>query len=263
MKAIRPIVLDEIPQEILTYLGGIEGITFPRQGQTSDVGIIQSKEGIAVLKRTRGKQFCEWLRKEIEVLNGLTTTDLPIPKVYTVKDEGEEVWALFELLEGVTLRSYFATETEIEKKHAVIYQFGQTLARIHDTPCPPSLQKGNWLDHMLQQAAYNLANYQVDGTKQQLDYLVANKPKEIRQTLIHGDFTIDNLLVKDGVISGLIDWSGGAFGDPRYDAALAIRPKPSIFESENEIVIFFEGYGKKIIDNEEYRYFKEGLYEFF
>jgi aminoglycoside phosphotransferase (APT) family kinase protein len=61
----------------------------------------------------------------------------------------------------------------------------------------------------------------------------------------------------------VIDWSGSAFGDPRYDVALAIRPKPNAFQTDEDLDAFFAGYGEKIVSEEEYRYFAEGLYSFF
>lgn len=87
--------------------------------------------------------------------------------------------------------------------------------------------------------------------------------KEFTQTFIHGDFTIDNVLVSNAVVTGIIDWAGGVYGDPRYDVSLAIRPKLNAFETGRDIQIFFEGYGQKIIDEEDYNYFANGLYEFF
>ena len=70
-------------------------------------------------------------------------------------------------------------------------------------------------------------------------------------------------MVYEGRISGIIDWSGGAYGDPRYDLSLAIRPKPNIFQSSKDHNAFFDGYGKKIITDAEYEYFEDGLYAFF
>lgn len=65
------------------------------------------------------------------------------------------------------------------------------------------------------------------------------------------------------MVTGVIDWSGGAHGDPRYDLSLAIRPKPNAFESERDKQIFFKGYRGKMIDDDVYDYFVNGLYEFF
>jgi len=100
---------------------------------------------------------------------------------------------------------------------------------------------------MLNQAEYNLKNYKVDGNEKLLEFIKTNKPNLYKQTFIHGDFTIDNVLVSNGVITGVIDWASGAYGDPRYDVSLAIRPKSNAFEHEIDKVIFFEGYGKRLL----------------
>ncbi|WP_225316098.1 hypothetical protein [Lysinibacillus fusiformis] len=39
--------------------------------------------------------------------------------------------------------------------------------------------------------------------------------------------------------------------------------KPQAFETERDRQIFYEGYGRKLINQNEYNYFKNGLYEFF
>jgi len=50
---------------------------------------------------------------------------------------------------------------------------------------------------------------------------------------------------------------------PRYDLALAIRPKKAkLFQTLQERQAFFEGYGLSELSQSEYRYFV-GLYEFF
>ncbi|MED3979825.1 aminoglycoside phosphotransferase family protein [Priestia megaterium] len=82
-----------------------------------------------------------------------------------------------------------------------------------------------------------------------------------QEVLIHGDYTIDNVLVHDGQITAVIDWSGGTLGDARYDMALAVRFEDGIFTGK-ESASFFKGYGKGISQSE-FCYFAEGLYEFF
>jgi len=261
-----PISLQEIPNEITDFTGTIKSMKFPRQGYTSDVGIIESDRGRLVIKRSKGEQYCSWLSQEVNNLRYLRNTMLPIPRIYqTIKREAEDqIWALMEFIEGETLRQALYNERDSDKRHELIFNFGNLLSKIHSTPCPGELI-GNihWLDTMISRAEYNFNHYQVDGTAQLLHFLKTKKPKPIKQSLIHGDFTIDNVLVYDGKITGIIDWSGGAFGDPRYDLSLAIRPKPNAFETKSDLDVFFEGYGTRILDEQEYRYFKEGLNEFF
>ena len=107
--------------------------------------------------------------------------------------------------------------------------------------------KGNdqWLNNMLVQAAYNLENFEVDGNEILLNQITSTPLQIETHKLIHGDFTIDNVLIQDGEITGIIDWGSAAFGDPRFDVALAIRPKPNAFQEAIDKEIFFEGYGEK------------------
>lgn len=267
---MAPIGIKEIPSKIRKQLGHIHHITFPGQGQTSDVGIIHSARGVSVLKRAKGRQFSEWLEREAYVLECLAQTDLKVPQIYDFvqRDDEEdedaiESWLLMEHMEGETLLDFLADEDDPVTRYHILFQFGRTLRRIHSTPCPDGLVSDvKWLDRMLEQAEYNLEHFNA-GTEELLEELRNNKPEDIEPTLIHGDFTVDNVLVDEGGISGIIDWSGGAYGDPRYDVALAIRPKQVVFENEDDLEAFFDGYGKKIINDEEYDYFERGLYTFF
>ncbi|WP_077303486.1 phosphotransferase family protein [Virgibacillus pantothenticus] len=262
-----PIHIDEIPIEIKEFFNKIISISFPRQGYTSNLAIIESDQGFFALKRTKGKLFNSMLKKEVSILNTLNNkTELPVPKVkkFIEKYNNSESWALLNFIEGETIRMALFNEYRSEKRQEIIFSFGEILSEIHSTPCPDELvMKQPWLDQMLFEAEYNSNNYSVDGTKELLERIKVKKPKEYKQTLIHGDFTIDNVMISNGVITGVIDWGSGAYGDPRYDVSLAIRPKPNAFENEIDKQIFFEGYGGRIIDEDEYEYFANGLYEFF
>jgi aminoglycoside phosphotransferase (APT) family kinase protein len=263
-----PIRLGEIPQEIREQLGSIRDIRFPRQGCTSNVAIIDSEQGRFVLKRCRGAKYTGWLQREAFVLSHLSKTALPVPSLRAFAEDRDEQggiqsWLLMDHLPGEPIRECLEREKDPDKRRSILFEFGKTLRELHSTPCPDEL-KGDetWLDRMLDQAEYNLRHYRVDGTAELLDWLKTNRPAEIGQALIHGDCTIDNFLVRDGKISAIIDWNGGAFGDPRYDAALAVRPKEGLFEWPEDYDAFFGGYGKRILTGEQYAYFN-GIYEFF
>ncbi|WP_343223414.1 aminoglycoside phosphotransferase family protein [Paenibacillus solanacearum] len=263
---LNPIPLQDIPEPITDHVGTVKSIAFPRQGHTSDVAIIVGTAGRYVIKRAKGEQYSGWLFQEADVLRALRAVSLPVPDIYQLvkQPDDSQAWALLQFLEGETLREALQKERRSAKRQELIYKFGACLSAVHATPCPESLVgNSDWLDNRLKQAEYNLAHYEMDGTAELLQWLKTNKPLPQHYTFIHGDFTIDNVLVAEGNISGIIDWSGGAFGDPRYDLSLAIRPKPNAFENRMDIDAFFAGYGTQTLTEQEYIYFTNGLYAFF
>ncbi|MHA6298068.1 phosphotransferase family protein [Devosia sp. CAU 1758] len=54
---------------------------------------------------------------------------------------------------------------------------------------------------------------------------MANDLPDLRR-LVHGDFGSNNVLVQDGVVIGLIDWSEAMIGDPVYDLANLLFWRP-------------------------------------
>lgn len=257
--------IQDIPIEIIDQIGEVRRITFPRQGHTSIVAILDTLDQKYIVKKTENDLYNEWLSKEYNVLQYLCDTGLPVPKAYSFCAENQSRWLLMDYMDGISLREFLSREPDLKEKEKAIFNFGRCLKKLHESACPIELLKKDhsWLDSMLIQAEYNLTHFAVDGSEELLKRLKEEKPKPIENTLIHGDFTIDNVLVNECNIVGVIDWSGAAFGDPRYDVSLAIRPKHNAFENERDKEIFFEAYGTLRLTDEEYDYFENGIYNFF
>lgn len=252
-----------IPVVFQERIGTIHSFSYPkRQGATSEVTFIKTSLGEFVCKSANNALYRNWLRKESEVLKKLNEeTDLPIPVFYGFIEEEENSYLLMSRIQGVPLRQALSESTSVEEKSKLAWSFGQLMKHLHQTKPPKSWDLSrNWLDDQLAAATYNLANYEVDGNQQLLDKLKGNKPGPVPQTVIHGDCTVDNVLVCEGVVSSLIDLSGCTYGDPRYDVALGIRA----FLSDHVLLdAFYLGYEAKRMSIEEFTYFEEGLYEFF
>ena len=263
-----PITLDKLPQEVRACLGAIQRLTYPQQGCTSDSAIAESERGVYLIKRSRGPQFCQWLAQEFRVLAALAASPLPVPRPHQFlrcsTSPGAEAWLVMDCLPGASLRTVLQGALAPGTRLHLLRAFGQVLAAIHATPAPPDVAQPDrpWLDRTLDMAAYNLAHFHVDGSPELLERLQRDRPADVPATLIHGDYTLDNVLVAGNAVSGVIDWSGGDWGDPRYDIALAIRPEPEAFGHQTDFQAFFEGYGNRPLSDDEYRYFN-GLYEFF
>lgn len=252
-----------IPEQFQEIIGNVQRTSFPkRQGATSEVVFLHTVQGNFVCKCSSLPKYRSWLLKEAKVMEELNVnTALSIPTYHHYMEDESKSYLLMSLEKGIPLREALIAAKTDEEKTNLIRSFGTKLRTLHETDPPPKWrQQESWLDLQLKKAAYNLKNYEVDGDQLLLDSLKENKPDNITQTLIHGDFTIDNVLVTENRVQTFIDLSESAFGDPRYDVALAIR---SFLYDKDLLNAFYEGYKLQRISKEEFDYFDGGLYEFF
>jgi aminoglycoside phosphotransferase (APT) family kinase protein len=259
-----PIHREDIPKWIIEKISStIHIVDSLPEGGTSEVALLTTDAGKFVLKRSKRAPFDEWLKREAEVLGQLAGTGLPVPQLIAFLEEPPCIWALMSFIEGETVRSALRRTLETGERRQVIKAFAEALKLLHKTPVPDRLKHHqSWIDRMLEEAEDNLHHYETDGSPELLEQLKRERPVIMEECLIHGDCTVDNVMVKDGRLAGIIDWSGGTSGDPDYDIALAVRPKPGIFSWSEDRDLFFEAYGKSI-SPETYRYYAEGLYEFY
>lgn len=263
VQKLKEYIHKALPKQFETIIGNIQNFSYPtRQGATSEVVFLHTVQGNYVCKRSSLPQYKSWLLEEAKVMKELNTnTSLPIPTFYDYMEDQGNSYLLMSMEEGVPLREALLAVKTNEEQVKLIHSFGAKLKKLHETPLPPEWQhRKSWLDIQLIKAAYNLQHFEVDGNPQLLDSLLKHKPRAIPQMLIHGDFTIDNVLVTDNTVETFIDLSGVAYGDPRYDVALAIR---SFIYDKSLLNAFYNGYTLFRLSKEEFDYFDGGLYEFF
>jgi aminoglycoside phosphotransferase (APT) family kinase protein len=60
-------------------------------------------------------------------------------------------------------------------------------------------------------------------------YLAAHTPEQLGPTVVHGDYRLGNMMIRDTRIEAVLDWEMGAIGDPRADVGylLATYTEPN------------------------------------
>jgi aminoglycoside phosphotransferase (APT) family kinase protein len=291
---------DLLPEAVLHALGiSMKATLSPGpQGVTSEVAFVDDQSRQSVLKRCRDPRYIEWLRREHHVLRALSECPLRIPRVlgyHEVHDSEHisETWLLMTRLPGeplwdVLLRSAPSPQqpqprrslpsqiaqkrhnpgalllgtpsSPVDRSH-LFRELGNLLRQLHSMP-PPQAFRGQapWLDRMLQHARKNLA--WCDRSPELLAHLEATRPDPIAEVLIHGDVSLDNVLIAPNGNLSLIDWPTGDLGDPRSDIAIALAIEPELQLGEADVAAFFEAYGSRPMDVATRRWFVD-LYEFF
>jgi aminoglycoside phosphotransferase (APT) family kinase protein len=107
-----------------------------------------------------------------------------------------------------------------------------TLGQLHAVDAKPfeeALARAGWplqamgIDAALAGLAERAAPLASDGFAAGLAWLNAQRPAQGPRVICHGDFHPLNLLIADGRVSGLLDWSHALLADPEYDLAYAAR----------------------------------------
>ena len=243
-------------------IGEIKEISLlEEQGCTSEVRKIITKGETYLLKSSFNERYREWLKQESEVLKKLKNENIiPVPKYYGYIEDHESNHVIMSFENGISLTSSLKKANTIEEKKSLIQSFGQLLHQLHETKLIRELSTSDdWLEYQLNKAQQHLEIGNVDGTLELLTKLKATVPNPVKQTMIHGDCTTDNVLIIDGIASMFIDVSAMTVGDPRYDISLAIR---KFKDNEEFIKAFYTGYTRYKVTTEEHT-FNEGLYEFF
>lgn len=232
------------------------------QGDTSKVQRITTNNGCYLLKSSFDERYRAWLKDEAQVLEKLNYQQtIPVPEYYGFIEGSSENHLVMSFEDGITLTSALGQAKSMTEKKSLIRGFGHFLQKLHEMERKELFNYNrDWLTGQLVKSERYLANGQTEGSLQLLQKLKLNKPLSVEQTIIHGDCTTDNVLVKDGEIRLFIDVSGMAIGDPRYDESLAIR---NLINETEYKKAFYEGYKRYKVSQEEFQYFEEGLYEFF
>nr|WP_040982634.1 aminoglycoside phosphotransferase APH(3') [Oceanobacillus jeddahense] len=231
------------------------------QGCTSEVRKVEA-DNVYLLKSSFKQRDREWLKEEAFVLQKLKHNHLiPVPRYVYFGGDQDVSHLLMSFEQGVSLTAALKSAENMEEKKRLIKDFGALLQRLHEIDLLESFNhQGDWLSIQLNKAEGYMKQGQTDSDLQLLENLKENKPSPVKQTMIHGDCTTDNVLVTDGKVSLFIDVSRMTVGDPRYDESLAIR---KWIQHEALLNAFYEGYHRYRVSESEFRYFENGLYEFF
>ena len=128
---------------------------------------------------------------------------LPVSRVIARGEVGERPVLLLEWLEGRELREILIAEPGGAGAYGE--PFGRLQAQLHRLDSPPDLP------HALDWPAR-------DAFPERLRSLLLDLPSR-PDRFLHLDFHPANVLVNDGEMSGLIDWTNARRGDPRFDLA--------------------------------------------
>jgi len=184
-----------------------------------------------VLRRDPGEHRIDTNRKaEFLVLRAAYREDVPVPEVLWVSDDPAVLGAAFfvmERVEGETLARRLLRDAEYARAREVMpAQLAEILAKIHRID--PKKHQLDFLTPPGENAALTeVLRYEENFRRLALEphpafelafrWLLSRIPKTPRQTLVHGDYRIGNVIFGPSGVGSILDWELAHLGDPMED----------------------------------------------
>ena len=190
---------------------------------------------------------------EVEAMRIVSdTTDIPVPKVYIYDTSSkiiEEKYFIMECMEGQSLSSLSDHLSEDEKTdyHIQIGRIQKKLSPIKNDEYGMLGDKLNRFKDQYSFLEYMLNNVFEDAKRVNVDIgieqsIILEKLKQDKQyfkdalgpSLVHWDMWEGNIFVKDGKVTGIIDWERAMWAEPLLDDR---------FRYHNQTKAFLKGFG--------------------
>ncbi len=208
-------------------------------GQSNPTYLIAARSGKYVL---RAKPPGELLKsahqvdREYRVLKALAGTDVPIPKVFALSEDGAPIGRMFFVMEYLDGHIFWDPvlpefpKGAREKRSLVYDRMNAALASLHAVDCEAVGlsdfgKPGNYYERQLARWTQQYSASEIDRNEdihRLADWLGREMPPDDGQvSLVHGDYRLDNMVFdhEGGNILGILDWELSTLGHPLADLA--------------------------------------------
>jgi aminoglycoside phosphotransferase (APT) family kinase protein len=161
--------------------------------------------------------------QETVVQNAVASAGIPAPRVFLTCMDKSIFGGEFNIMEYVSGRSMFEMQ-----QNDLPETLGRTHARLHDVDPVPIMKliamQGFSEERFSLQGQLNGMQKRIDQgdydwVQSGLAWLRQNEPPITKIVICHGDFHPQNILIYDGEVSGVLDWSNFRVTDPMLDIA--------------------------------------------
>lgn len=203
------------------------------EGEVNEVydATVPGKSNVIVRISRFGKNSFETEEKTIRLV---TMSGVPAPRVLLIEDAGDVTFCVEEKIEGEPLSKIMKTlEPGVFK--SLVVQSGSILSKINSIPVEgfgslnADVKFQTWEDFIFsfeeRRSGIIEGGQKVGVTAEQVDkgFQILHSHQGLfrlpEARLLHGDFSPKHLLVKDGKITGIIDFENAKGGDPVRDIA--------------------------------------------
>jgi aminoglycoside phosphotransferase (APT) family kinase protein len=188
------------------------------------------------------------MAREHRVLTALAGTAVPVPATLLLGPDPEVLGAPFYLMEkvdGTVYRTAAQTATLTpDQRTRLTRTMVDTLAELHRVdPAAVGLadfgRPDGFLARQVRRWSTQLAasrSRELPGIERLAQRLAGSVPASPAPAIVHGDYRLDNLLVRGDRIAAVLDWEMSTLGDPLTDLGLLLVYWDRLPEPDNPVV---------------------------
>ena len=171
--------------------------------------------------------------REHRIISALQDTEVPVPPVVGLSEEGDDPFYVMGWVDGPILRSIDQVDQfpDHAERRAIGERVVDTLVAIHNVD-PDAVGLGELAkksDYVARQLHRWRGQYEKQHTRELPligevhDRLVARIPEQGPATIVHGDYRLDNMILSpSGEVAAVVDWELCTLGDPLADVGLLL-----------------------------------------
>ena len=223
---LQPWIDDYVPNA-----GKIKAIEQFKGGQSNPTyKIITESKDLVLRRKPPGKLLpsAHAVDREYKVITALYETDVPVPKTYGLCENDDVAGTAFfvmDFLDGDLFWDPMIPSMTNTDRTEIYKNKNKTLAKLHSVDykkigLEDYGKPGNYVARQVSRWSKQYRASETDNIEAMnnlIDWLPKNIPDDDETTIVHGDYRLDNMILKNNEVIGILDWELSTLGHPIAD----------------------------------------------
>jgi|TARA_B100001540_G_scaffold288197_1_gene283224 aminoglycoside phosphotransferase (APT) family kinase protein len=217
--------------EYVPNAGKIKAIEQFKGGQSNPTyKIITESKNLVLRRKPPGKLLpsAHAVDREYKVITALYDTDVPVPKTYGLCEDDDVAGTAFfvmDFLDGDLFWDPMIPSMTNRDRTEIYKNKNKTLAKLHSVDykkigLEDYGKPGNYVARQVSRWSKQYRASETDNIEAMnnlIDWLPKNIPDDDETTIVHGDYRLDNMILKNNEVVGILDWELSTLGHPIAD----------------------------------------------
>ena len=217
--------------EFVPEAGKINSIEQFKGGQSNPTyKIVTESKNLVLRRKPPGKLLpsAHAVDREYKVITALYETDVPVPKTYGLCEEDDVAGTAFfvmDFLDGDLFWDPMIPSLSNQDRTEIYQNKNKTLALLHGVDykkigLEDYGKPGNYVARQVSRWSKQYRASETDDIEAMnnlIDWLPKNIPDDDETSIVHGDYRLDNMILKNNQVMGILDWELSTLGHPIAD----------------------------------------------